>query len=175
MAREHPCSLDAGDPCRHDRAVNEDVVRSFREVVFDHVLSWCQPAAATPGLASAQLAEILTSLRGLAPAGEVLFFACPKKSTQKKRHPATCRCAVPCASRRGRARQKGFPSPPPSSRILAATLRATSVRACDTRLRRRAVPACCAPRLAFLPTRRMSTENLVHIYGALSAESVSLN
>ncbi len=38
---------------------------------------------------------------GLAPAGEALFFASPKKSPQKKGDPAVC---VPCASLRGNLR-----------------------------------------------------------------------
>src|SRR6186713_3341346 len=38
---------------------------------------------------------------GLAPAGEALFFASPKKSTQKKGDPG---CCVPCASLRGNLR-----------------------------------------------------------------------
>ena len=36
---------------------------------------------------------------GLAPAGELLFFASPKKSNQKKGEPRPCRFAVPCATR----------------------------------------------------------------------------
>jgi hypothetical protein len=42
-------------------------------------------------------------MRALAPAGEILFFAPPKKSIQKKGGPEACPLTrVPCASRENR-------------------------------------------------------------------------
>ena len=54
---------------------------------------------------------------GLAPAGELLFFASPKKSNQKKGEPRPCRFAVPCATRsvRGRAKLASLKQRPPLS------------------------------------------------------------
>ena len=83
--------------------------------------------------------------RDFAPAGEVLFFASPKKSTQKKGDPTVC---VPCASLRGNLRC--------SRAVCAAELaarwraplkqpqRVSSRSACVLRHTRH--PARCAPR-----------------------------
>jgi hypothetical protein len=53
---------------------------------------------------------------GLAPAGEALFFASPKKSTQKKGDPAVC---VPCANAPGQPAVLG----PAGVELELATLR----------------------------------------------------
>ena len=88
---------------------------------------------------------LLRAEAGSRPAGEVLFFASPKKSTQKKGDPAVC---VPCASLRGNLRC--------SRAVCAAELaarwraplkqpqRVSSRSACVLRHTRH--PARCAPR-----------------------------
>ena len=54
---------------------------------------------------------------GFGPAAELLFFASPKKSNQKKGEPRPCRFAVPCATRsvRGRAKLASLRQRPPLS------------------------------------------------------------
>ena len=54
---------------------------------------------------------------GFGPAAELLFFASPKKSNQKKGEPRPCRFAVPCATRsvRGRAKLASLKQRPPLS------------------------------------------------------------
>jgi len=68
------------------------------------------------------LARQLDLMSGLGPTAEVLFFACPKKSTQKKRHPnAACFLRSEAFERGCR---KGLPAPSATRRIHAAPLRA---------------------------------------------------
>jgi len=82
---------------------------------------------AEPFAVRAGLAEACASLRscgssgkpGLAPAGEALFFASPKKSTQKKGDPMV---RVPCAALRGNLRcstKAGSRSNSPSAQTIA--------------------------------------------------------
>jgi hypothetical protein len=75
----------------------------------------------------------LRGLPGLAPAGEVLFFASPKQSTQKKGEPgaSSLRCApgtLRCSAAAGSAETR-----PAGSNICASV----SAAACATRLRTR--------------------------------------
>ena len=83
--------------------------------------------AERPVLSSVEGVEACASLRfgrssgkpGLAPAGEALFFASPKKSTQKKGDPMV---RVPCAALRGNLRcspKAGFASTLPSQTIAS--------------------------------------------------------
>jgi len=73
-------------------------------------------------------------MRALAPAGEVLFFAPPKKSAQKKGGPKACPLTrVPCASRENRRLRN-------SQSRYARSLKqaqASSGFHCDARLRLR--------------------------------------
>jgi len=83
--------------------------------------------AERPVLSAVEGVEACASLRfgrssgkpGLAPAGEALFFASPKKSTQKKGDPMV---RVPCAALRGNLRcspKAGFASTLPSQTIAS--------------------------------------------------------
>ena len=75
---------------------------------------------------------------GSRPAGEVLFFASPKKSTQKKGDPAVC---VPCASLRGNLRC----SRAGCAAELAARLRRSAQTAAASQFTKRVCPAAHAP------------------------------
>ncbi|WP_231886563.1 hypothetical protein, partial [Methylomonas methanica] len=55
------------------------------------------------------LARRLVLMSGLGPTAEILFFACPKKSIQKKRHPDAAYSLRSEAFERGR--RKGLPAP----------------------------------------------------------------
>ncbi|WKJ90967.1 hypothetical protein QZJ86_02245 [Methylomonas montana] len=58
----------------------------------------------------------------LGPTAEILFFACPKKSTQKKRHPDAA--LILRSEAFDGDRQKGLPAPLSMCGIHAAPLRA---------------------------------------------------
>jgi len=67
----------------------------------------------------------------LAPTGEILFFACPKKSIQKKRHPDAAYSLRSEAFERGC--RKGLPAPSATRRIHAAPLRANPFKSSGAR------------------------------------------
>jgi len=69
------------------------------------------------------------SVRG--PTAAILFFACPKKSIQKKRHPDAA-CFLRSGAFDGGCR-KGLPAPSSTRRIPAAPLRADPAKSSGAR------------------------------------------
>jgi len=67
----------------------------------------------------------------LGPTTEILFFACPKKSIQKKRHPAAACFLRSEGFERGFS--KGFPAPRKTRGVHAAPLRALPFKAFGAR------------------------------------------
>ena len=74
----------------------------------------------------------------LAPTGELLCFAWPKESNQRKGHP-TAACFLRSKAFTG-GWQKGLPVPLPTRRIHAATLRAVPSKNFSARRGRREKP-----------------------------------
>ena len=74
---------------------------------------------------------------GLAPAGELLFFASPKKSNQKKGEPRPCRFAVPCATRsvRDTCKLASLEISTPLNRLRRFPLQGTTPAARQSRFR----------------------------------------
>ena len=74
---------------------------------------------------------------GFGPAAELLFFASPKKSNQKKGEPRPCRFAVPCATRsvRGTCKLASLELSTPLNRLRRFPLQGTTPAARQSRFR----------------------------------------
>ena len=74
---------------------------------------------------------------GFGPAAELLFFASPKKSNQKKGEPRPCRFAVPCATRsvRDTCKLASLELSTPLNRLRRFPLQGTTPAARQSRLR----------------------------------------
>ena len=89
---------------------------------------------------------------GFGPAAELLFFASPKKSNQKKGEPRPCRFAVPCATRsvRGTCKLASLELSTPLNRLRRFPLQGTTPAARQSRFRGvpgRGCAALASPRL----------------------------
>ena len=83
---------------------------------------------------------------GFGPAGELLFFASPKKSNQKKGEPRPCRFAVPCATRsvRDTCKLASLEISTPLNRLRRFPLQGTTPAARQSRFRGAPGRGCAA-------------------------------
>ncbi len=77
------------------------------------------------------LARRLVLMSGLGPTAEILSFAWPKESIQRKGHPTFRLNPALLAFAEGF--RKGLPAPPKTSGIPAAPLQAILAKSCDAR------------------------------------------